>query len=325
MSGSGGTHTPSLTAPFGSREINYCVPASNYGCSYAYIDDVTFHTLSNVDSYCNGNTGGYINYAPSGTLTTSVETGSSYPISLEGGPSYDNVGFGVWIDYNNDGDFSDPDEFVFSSPFATTGVQSGTISIPNNASYIGERRMRIRSKEYSSIFSSEACTYFSYYYGESEDYTITITAQSAMVYVSSTTTQDNLDAASLGTQDLEILGIQIMTQGSLSPLSVTSLDVNSNGSTDFSSDVTNVKVYYFRHLFFLQHSYAFWIFSGSCYTHSGNQVLSAGNNYFWVTYDISASGTMGDFLDAECTAITMSGSGGTQVPAVTAPAGLQNN
>jgi hypothetical protein len=319
MTGNGGNQTPDITAPFGSRQIDYCPASTTYGCQWGYIDAVQFNTLSNTFSNCNFNSDGYIQYDAS-QYTTTLEAGSSYIISLTGGPTYEYVGFGVWIDFNNDGDFEDNDEFCFSSPQAISGTQTGTIDIPATAT-IGEHRMRVRSKDYWILFESESCGELLYYYGETEDYTVTITAPSSMVYVSSTTIQPDVTPVSAGSMDQQIIGVQVVTQGSLNPFNLTSLQLNSNGSTDFSSDVTGAKVYYTG----ASPTFAATNLFGSATDLSnpitGSQVLEGGNNYFWVAYDLSAEATIGNFLDAECEEIVMSGNGGTQTPDESAPVG----
>jgi hypothetical protein len=68
----------------------------------------------------------------------------------------------VWIDYNNDGDFDDNGEFVYTSPYITSGVQTGSITIASDPSFIGERRMRVRAKDYALVYSNESCTDFNY-------------------------------------------------------------------------------------------------------------------------------------------------------------------
>ena len=159
--------------------------------------------------------------------------------------------------------------------------------------------MRIRAKDYGVVTASESCTTF--YYGEAEDYTITIVNSTPMVFVSATTTQDNLLGVEAGTTNAEIIGIQVVTQGSISPFNLTSLAVNANGSTNFSSDITNVKIYYTG----ANPEFSATGLFGSTVTLpatiSGNQVLNAGTNYFWVTYDVSSNAQIGDLLDAECT------------------------
>lgn len=321
MSGSVGTKVPDVTAPAGNRLVNYCTPSTYYGCGYAYINSVIFNTLSNTNTGCNSNPNAYINYSPSGNLTTSIEIGSVTNISLSG-YEFDYVGFGVWIDLNNDGDFDDNGEFVFSSPFYTTGTQTGQVTIPNNAAYVGEHRMRIRSQAFGTFSSFQSCSLI-FNNGESEDYTITITPPGPMVFASATTTQENTSNVSLGQPDVEIMGIQVSVTGSQAPFAVNSFSINSNGSSDFVNDVTNVKVYYSGTSPYFSTATLFGSSADLSTPVTGNQTLTSGTNYFWVSYDIAASGSFGDFLDAECTQVVMSGAGGTQVPLVTAPSGYR--
>lgn len=165
----GSNYTPTITAPSGNCQLGYCIPVCTFSCYSAYVDGVVLNTLSNVNSYCNGNYTGYINYAPAGSLTTSLEIGTSYPITLSN--PFSPVGFGVWIDFNGDGDYNDAGEFVYASSVVDTGFQTGTVVIPANPAYVGERTMRVRCNGYTLITSDQSCTPFNY--GETEDYTIT--------------------------------------------------------------------------------------------------------------------------------------------------------
>ncbi|MDQ3292774.1 MAG: GEVED domain-containing protein, partial [Bacteroidota bacterium] len=149
----------------------YCIPAIETACTSGdYINNFSLNTLVNNNSGCNGQTGNYINYDPVGTYTTSLSKGQSYSISMQGGPNL-SQGFGVWIDYNNDGDFNDTGEFVYKSPTAGKTVFTGTVTVPTNAS-TGLRRMRVRTKYFAVPAANESCTTFNV--GEVEDYTIAI-------------------------------------------------------------------------------------------------------------------------------------------------------
>lgn len=313
-----GAQTPTVTDPAGQRQVGYCNASSTYGCTYYYINSVELNTLSNLFTGCNGAANGYIKYPATGTTTTSLEIGSSYEISLTG-PPYNSVGFGVWIDLNGDGDFDDADEFVYASPFYTTGTQTGFVNIPANTAYLGERRMRIRAQDYSTIDATESCTTF--YYGETEDYTVTIAPATSMVFSSVTAFQNNLSAVQLGQNDVDIEGVLIETVGSLNPFALTSITFNSNGCTDFPNDVSGVKVYYTGSNNVFSTDNLFGSAADLSAPITGSIELAGGANYFWLAYDIPATATLGNFLDAECESVTLSGNGGTQVPDVTAPPG----
>ncbi|HUM47333.1 MAG TPA: GEVED domain-containing protein, partial [Chitinophagales bacterium] len=312
-----------LSAFIEKAGAQYCVPPYENLCtSDDYINNFTLNSLSNNGSGCNGNTNNYINYDPAGTLTTELELGSAYSAVMQSGATPYAQGFGIWIDYNNDEDFDDADEFVYASPFASTGQFTTTITMPSEASYAGVRRMRVRCRYNTVITSGESCAQFSY--GETEDYTVTISAATtSMSYVSSTVTQTNFNALGLGELDAEIIGIQVMTIGALNPLDVSSLTLNSNGCSNFASDVDAVKIYYTggSPVFSADQLYA--IVSDLSAPVIVNATLSPGPNYFWVGYDIAPNASIGDALDAECTQIVMTGSGGTKVPAITAPPGFR--
>src|SRR5690606_28586383 len=76
----------------------------------------------------------------------------------------------VWIDYNQDGDFSDSGEQVFNRNRTTASPISGSFTVPASA-LNGATRMRV-SMKYNA--SPTACETFSY--GEVEDYTVIISA-----------------------------------------------------------------------------------------------------------------------------------------------------
>ncbi|WP_158546215.1 GEVED domain-containing protein [Adhaeribacter pallidiroseus] len=149
----------------------YCTPLYEMPCATGdYINLFGLNTLLNLNSGCNGQTANYINYEPIGAHTTNLSRGKSYSISMQGGPNL-SQGFGVWLDYNNDGDFNDTGEFIYKSPGAGKNVFSGTITIPANAP-TGLRRLRVRTKYYAVPAANESCTTFNT--GETEDYTVAI-------------------------------------------------------------------------------------------------------------------------------------------------------
>lgn len=319
MTGSAGTQVPSVTSPAGFRLVNYCYPAySNLCSSNDYIDNVTLNTLSNLASGCNGNDNNYIYYAPAGNLTTSLELGSNYLISLQAGQEF-NQGFGVWIDFNNDLDFADADEFVYASPAPGTEIFVGNISIPNNTAYLGDHRMRIRCVYNTVPLASDYCS--TLVYGETEDYTISITPSTSMVYLSANTYQNNTLDVLTGAVDQDIISVEVVTSGSVNAFNLTSLTINANGTSNFANDVSNVKVYYTGADPGFSTAVLFGSSSNLANPVTGNVTLISGINHFWVTYDITPSAGIGDYLDAECTQVVMNGAGGTHVPAITAPAG----
>src|SRR5215467_4966248 len=121
-----------------------------------------------------------------------------------------------------------------------------------------------------------------------------------MVCVSSTTTQNNTGIVLAGTSDVELIGIQVTTEGALDPFSLTSLTIGSGGSTDFGADVSNVKVYYTGTSAVFAATNLFGSSTDLSNPITGNQELSSGTNYFWVAYDVKSTATIGHLLDATC-------------------------
>jgi subtilisin-like proprotein convertase family protein len=142
-----------------------------------------------------------------------------------------------------------------------------------------------------------------------------------MAYVSSTCAQPNVTNVQKNTINNEIIRIQINTTGSMTPFAATSFTINSNGTTNFTTDVSNVKIFYTGSSATFATTTLFGSATSLASPITGSQTLGVGANYFWVAYDIPATATINNLVDAECTSITMSGAGGTQTPTITAPAG----
>ena len=156
----------------------YCTSATNYGCYYASINNFKINTLENNNSGCNNETGSYINY-PENMFTTALQKNISYPFSITTAISNYNIGYGIWIDLNHDGDFDDAEEFLFNTYYY--GLEcSGNISIPSTYNYVGKTRMRVRAVRYNYLYSYNSCTSF-WEYGETEDYTITILPEPSQI------------------------------------------------------------------------------------------------------------------------------------------------
>ena len=139
--------------------VTYC---SSSGTSASeWIDQVDLGSFTNSS----GNNGGYGDFTSS---IISVESGQTYNISLVPGFSSrsQRESWRVWIDYNNDGDFLDSGEEVFSANNVKVTV-NGTVVIPSGLDVT--TRMRVSMKRNSGATS---CEVFSN--GEVEDYTIQI-------------------------------------------------------------------------------------------------------------------------------------------------------
>ena len=110
------------------------------------------------------------NYRYYNNFTATAAAGCSFTVSAQCGATYQQ-GFGVWVDWNNNFNFTDPGEFVWSSGAAGFNVFTGTVNVPASVTP-GVKRLRIRSN-YASPPTSP-CNLQTY--GECEDYNLDIVA-----------------------------------------------------------------------------------------------------------------------------------------------------
>jgi hypothetical protein len=175
-------------AAFVSTDMHAQAYCSNpAGSAYgADIINVTLGSLNN-SSACNALGGPGSIVSQFNTYTASVAaptlvTGVSYPLSVDvdycgNYGSYSSNGYiYVWIDFNNNGNFTDPGETVYSSGNTNWNypqtVSPGLITIPTTTAVTaGIRRMRVIASDYGGSLSN-ACS--SYFYGETEEYRVNI-------------------------------------------------------------------------------------------------------------------------------------------------------
>ena len=148
-----------------------------------------------------------------------------------------------------------------------------------------------------------------------------------MIFVSATTTfVNNLSPAAAGSTNNAVIRVEVNVTGSLSPLTISGLQLSTAGCTNAAADILNAKVFFtgISNTFSSGNQLGSTITSpNGAYTINGNTTLSEGTNYFWITYDLSINATIGNIITGCCTQITGSGSIATQVPSVTCPAGQQ--
>jgi hypothetical protein len=147
-----------------------------------------------------------------------------------------------------------------------------------------------------------------------------------MTYASSTTTQASTSTLCPGTLNNEIICVQIETADGLSnPLTADSFTFNTGSGTSNTADISNAKLYYTG----TNSSFSTTTQVGSTvntpngsFTISPSQTMTLGTNYFWLSYDINPSATVGNSVDCECNSITVSSTSYT--PTATNPAGVRN-
>lgn len=140
-------------------------------------------------------------------------------------------------------------------------------------------------------------------------------------YVSSTTTQTITTPVMQGDVNQLIIGVQVVTSGNFSPLTVSNIDFSTNGTTNVA-DITNAKLYYTgtTATFATTTQVGATIATpGATFSINPAQVLADGTNYFWLVYDIAEDAINMNIVDGECTSLTVGGTPYT--PTETAPAG----
>ncbi|MDY8138064.1 GEVED domain-containing protein [Aquimarina sp. 2201CG5-10] len=167
------SNTANATTAGGTTTVNYCEDRSTR-TSGEFISKVELGTISNTTTR---STNGYGDHT---SLSTNLTKGSSNTITITpdwgGGTAY-NEGYGVWIDYNQDGDFADAGERVFTKTPSKDTPVTGTFTIPNTAT-TGDTRMRIIMEYFNNTTSLPEVCKTNHNYGETEDYTVTITDSS---------------------------------------------------------------------------------------------------------------------------------------------------
>ena len=145
----------------------YCQSQSDFPW-HEWIARVQLNTLDNAS--------GKSTYSDFTALSTTLQQGSDYALTLTTGFSYFtwDEHWKVWIDYNHDGIFQEPDELVLyqvlTAPPAGTATASvtGTFKLPNTA-LTGPTRMRVSMKRGGAPSPCEMLPF-----GEVEDYTVNI-------------------------------------------------------------------------------------------------------------------------------------------------------
>lgn len=160
-----------------------CTPTLAYCASGATsnldseIENVTLVGYSTTISNNTTNvcTTGVNNYT---AMSADLQVGGTYTVAVEfgdcsDGTQYDGAG-GVWIDWNNDGDFLDANETIGTALVAVSGgnvIQNFTINVPGGQP-IGNYRMRIVQTEGGTLGTINPCGTFTY--GSTEDYTVQV-------------------------------------------------------------------------------------------------------------------------------------------------------
>lgn len=143
----------------------FCDAWANNGTSYYINNFTTTGGSTNISNSTTFSSGGYGNYTAQ-TVSQQPYGTVNFTTAFTGG----NLGFNIWVDWNNDMDFDDLGEKVYQSGTAVNGA-SGSFTVPGTA-LVGNHRMRIRASNNATNPSSCGNGNSS----ETEDYTFTVVA-----------------------------------------------------------------------------------------------------------------------------------------------------
>lgn len=150
-----------------------CVPSSfNVGNFGQTICDVQFNNINSPSATISN--AGYTDLTC--TNNTTVTAGSSYPLTITALSSGGAENFEVYIDYNNNGVFTNPAEMVFSgsNPAGSTLSYTTSVAIPTTAVQNTLLRMRVMGESSGSITAAKRSCSSQFVVGDIEDYGVYI-------------------------------------------------------------------------------------------------------------------------------------------------------
>lgn len=306
--------TPTVTAPAGSRRIRnpYC-PSNATTTADGEIWNVTIGSLNNTSSCTTtGGTGSslsqYSNFTetlPAASLVAGMPLAFSVYTSTCGG-SYQGI-LGIWIDLNQDGDFTDAGETQYMSPtsfaYGTNVYVTGNINIPCTATP-GITRMRVSLIE-TTVSPISSCG--TYGYGETEDYAVNIVNGSPSF--ANTTAIQRTGVVMAGTNDVPVLRVPVkVAVSSCSPGLVTNVRFNTAGTTTVGN-ITAAKLYKTG----ASGNFSTANLIGTLSSPSGlmefvvSDTATNDTNNYWLAYDVSSSAISSNVLDARFDSIEVFG------------------
>jgi len=156
-----------------SDELEYCVnlyaPGPDYNCQWGDdINDFFINDFEHTGTGCYSESGMAVDYT---NMVIDLEDNHTHLWTVTtNNPDMNH--FAIWIDYDDNGDFNNSNEFLYSSEELLPSSFSDTIHISASAPE-GEHRMRLRLKSYNPPMSGDdACTFYDF--GETHDYTVNI-------------------------------------------------------------------------------------------------------------------------------------------------------
>lgn len=159
-----------LSSTVTNSPLSYCTPSMTSGSgSGDYINSFTLNTLNNSASGPIP-TPFYTLY-PQSLHTTTLVAGNTYTLSVQSGSYSGTFNFGIFIDFNQNGNLSDAGEKIAQlNGTGAFSVMTTTFVVPTGATN-GDTRLRVR--EWFANNNIDPCNTGGF--GETEDYIVTIT------------------------------------------------------------------------------------------------------------------------------------------------------
>lgn len=161
-------HNFNICVTSGAPPAAYCIPATTYGPSDGdFIANVTLEDINNT-------TGGDNDYEDYTAMSTELEQGASYTVSITSG-DYGEDYYAAWIDFNRDTVYQESEKLGEFSGSDPAELITFPFTVPTDAA-LGATRLHVRCL-YSTP-DMDPCA--SGGYGETEDYGIEIVASSGV-------------------------------------------------------------------------------------------------------------------------------------------------
>lgn len=315
---------PTDSNPAGSRKIRnqYCISFA------AEVDDgeifnVTIGSLNN-SSTCSttGGPGSILNKYSDYTATVSPATlvaGKPIPFSVHTATCGGNFqsALGIWIDINDDGDYTDAGEQLHTSPLFTYGpsmFRTGNLILPCPDAD-GNYRIRVSLIETNTL-PITSCQNYSY--GETEEYLVHVVKETpTFQFASAIQRTDTIEAA---TRNNPILRIPMKANANNCNVSIISqLRFGANGTTQLN-DISAAKIYKTSTTVFDTLRLLGQVNNPAIsFAINIQDTLGFDTSYYWLTYDINPTSANNNQLDARFDSLLYNGN--WQIPSVTNPAG----
>ncbi|KMQ70789.1 GEVED domain-containing protein [Chryseobacterium koreense] len=181
------TITYTAVDPYKHAAYQYANAGAIGDVGYIQIGNVSIGSINNTTSITNyaANAATIYRNTPTGynkyNLSTDVYPGTTHTLNTtyrDLGAPYNSGKIAVWVDWNEDGDFADANEYIGISPNTTSGnqIMSFSINVPSTAT-AGTKRLRIRSFLHDDVVTANDYDK-TFEYGETEDYSINVLAVS---------------------------------------------------------------------------------------------------------------------------------------------------